>query len=57
MSSALATVLSTLLAHVDLITALVEALEGGTSKEALMRAIKSEMVSASDEVMKAELGG
>ncbi|MCL2724865.1 MAG: hypothetical protein FWD69_10560 [Polyangiaceae bacterium] len=51
------TVLETLLAHADLIVALVEAIEGGASKEKLMKAIKAEMVAASDAVMHAELGG
>lgn len=52
----IATVLSLLLQHADVISLIVEALEGGTAKSALVRAIKAEMVNASDAEMRKELG-
>jgi len=45
-----------LLKHGELVNALMEAIEGGTTKEELMRAIRASMVAASDAEMKRELG-
>ncbi len=44
-----------LLSHADLLNALMEAIEGGASKDELMKAIRASMVAASDEQMKREL--
>ncbi|MEJ7812888.1 MAG: hypothetical protein WKG32_20910 [Gemmatimonadaceae bacterium] len=46
-----------LLEHGELVNALMEAIEGGTTKEELMKAIRVSMVAASDEQMKRELSG
>lgn len=56
MSAVLGRVLAFLLEHLDVVEALVEALEGGVSKDALKAAIRAEMVRASDEAMRRELG-
>ncbi len=45
-----------LLEHGELLNALMEAIDGGTTKEELLRAIRASMVAASDEQMKRELG-
>lgn len=55
--STLASILGTLLEHADLITLIVQAIEGGVTKASLVKAIEAEMVNASDAAMKAELGG
>jgi hypothetical protein len=44
------------LKHGELINALFEAIEGGATKEELLKAIRASMVAASDEEMKRELG-
>lgn len=53
----MAALLAFLAEHSALIEALVEAVASGASKDALLKAIKASMVSASDEAMKRELGG
>ncbi len=44
-----------LLKHGDLINAVMEAIEGGASKEEMMKAIRASMVAVSDVDMKREL--
>ena len=44
-------------AHPDLVIALKDAIEGGASKDALMKSIQESLVAASDAEMKRELGG
>ncbi len=44
-----------LLKHGDLINAVMEAIEGGASKEEMMKAIRASMVAASDADMEVEL--
>ncbi len=44
-----------LLKHGDLINAVMEAIEGGASKEEMMKAIRASMVAASDAEMRREL--
>lgn len=46
-----------LIEHVDLIELLFEAVTGGVSKERIVDQIKSEIVEASRERMRKELGG
>lgn len=45
-----------LLNHADLVDLLISAIEGGASKDLLMKAVKDAMVEASNVEMKAELG-
>ncbi len=45
-----------LVEHADLLGDLVQALEGGASKDVLRKAIRDAMVAASDAEMKRELG-
>ncbi len=44
-----------LVEHLGLLEALKDAIDGGTSKEELMKAIKASMVAASDAEMHREL--
>lgn len=52
-----ASVLLFLAEHFELVEALIEAVDGGATKEELLRSIKASMVAASNERMKRELGG
>ena len=54
--TALAKILALLAEHADLIELLVEAIEGGTRKDALSAAIRAAMIEASDAAMREELG-
>lgn len=54
--TALAEIAGFLLEHADLIQLVAQALEGGAPKDALMEAIRKEMVAAADAQMKLELG-
>jgi hypothetical protein len=45
-----------LLQHADLVSAIKDAIDGGASKQELMKAIERAMVAASDAQMKKELG-
>jgi hypothetical protein len=55
MFGTLASVATFLLTHEDVILAVVEALEAGATKKALLIAIREAMVAASDARMRAEL--
>ncbi len=44
-----------LLKHADLVNAVMEAIEGGASKEEMLKAIRASMVAASDAEMQREL--
>ncbi len=44
-----------LLKHGDLVNAVMEAIEGGASKDEMMKAIRASMVAVSDADMKEEL--
>lgn len=44
-----------LLKHGDLINAVMQAIEGGASKEEMLKAIRASMVAVSDAEMKREL--
>lgn len=44
-----------LLKHGDLVSAVMEAIEGGASKEEMLKAIRASMVATSDADMKVEL--
>ena len=48
--------LAFLAAHADVISLIAQAVSGGTSKEALVAAIKAEMVGADRAEVKRELG-
>ncbi len=54
--SAVAKLLALLAEHADIIELLVEAIEGGTKKDALTTAIRAAMIDASDAAMSEELG-
>jgi hypothetical protein len=54
--SALAQLLALLAEHADLVEPLVDAIDGGTTKEALSSAIRSAMIETSDAAMREELG-
>lgn len=43
------------LSHLDVLEVVIEAIDGGASKEAIKNAIRAEMVKASDELMRKEL--
>lgn len=57
MTAAIAKALEFLLEHLDVVVVLVEALEGGASRESIKAAIRAEMIKASDDQMRRELGG
>jgi hypothetical protein len=54
--SAIAKILAFLAEHADLVELLVDAVEGGTTKEALAAAIRAAAVETSDAAMREELG-
>ena len=56
MLEALATVGGFLLEHADLLEAIGKALEGGATKDDILKGIKASMVTASDAEMRRELG-
>lgn len=56
MIEALGQVLAFLAEHADLVTALYKAIASGASKDSIKAAIESAEVTASDEVMREELG-
>ncbi|HXG69974.1 MAG TPA: hypothetical protein VNJ04_05095 [Gemmatimonadaceae bacterium] len=44
-----------LVAHGDLVNALMDAIDGGADRESVLKAIRASMVAVSDEQMKREL--
>ncbi len=53
--NAIVQVLALLAEHADLLEVIFEALTGGVEKDALKKVIRSEMLKASDAVMKQQL--
>ncbi len=53
---ALGTILAFLFNHLDVLTALVKAVEAGASKDSIIELLKKAEIEASDTIMKEELG-
>ncbi len=56
MGPMIAAFLTFLLTHADLVNAIWEALDSGTSKEALLKAIRESQIAASEAMVEADLG-
>ncbi len=56
MGVAIAAFLAFLTEHMDLIMAVYDAVDGGTKKEDILKAIRQAQIDATDAAMKADLG-